>query len=144
MEAPGNRHPILVRGPERLQMFADRDRVDQVLVNLLSNAIRYSPEGGEIEVRVEPADAHVDIAVKDRGLGVPREHQQTIFERFGRAHGPSFGGLGLGLAITRGIVLQHGGTIGVESTGKPGEGSIFRVRLPRLLSRPADPRALEQ
>jgi signal transduction histidine kinase len=82
--------------------------------------------------------------VRDHGLGVPREHQQTIFERFGRAHGPSFGGLGLGLAITRGIVLQHGGTIGVESTGKPGEGSTFRVRLPRAPSRSIEARASEQ
>jgi len=144
MEAPGNRHPIRVRGPDRLQIFADRDRVDQVLVNLLSNAIRYSPEGGDIEVSIEPSGDAVDISVKDHGLGVPREHQQSIFERFGRAHGPSFGGLGLGLAITRGIVLQHGGTIGVESTGKPGEGSIFRVRFPRVPSRPTDPRTLEQ
>jgi signal transduction histidine kinase len=144
MEAPGNRHPIRVRGPERLQIIADRDRVDQVLVNLLSNAIRYSPDGGDIEVKVEPTDDAVDIVVKDHGLGVPREHQQAIFERFGRAHGPSFGGLGLGLAITRGIVLQHGGTIGVESAGKPGEGSTFRVRLPRVASRPTDPRTLEQ
>jgi len=134
MEAPGNRHPIRIRGPDRLQL----------LVNLLSNAIRYSPEGGQIEVTIEPSEDSVEIAVVDHGLGVPREHQQTIFERFGRAHGPAFGGLGLGLAISRGIIEQHGGSIQVQSTGKPGEGSTFRVRLPRAPSRPAEARTLEQ
>ncbi len=69
-------------------------------------------------------------------MGVPREHQQTIFERFGRAQGPSFGGLGLGLAISKGIVEQHGGSIRVESSGKPGEGSTFVIRLPLAAPRP--------
>ncbi len=137
MQPAGGQHQIRVRAPDRLQIFADRDRIDQVLVNVLSNAIRYSPEGGEIEIAVETAGDAVHIAVKDHGLGIPREHQKTIFERFGRAHGPSFGGLGLGLAISRGIVEQHGGTIEVESSGKPGEGSTFHVRLPRAPSRPA-------
>jgi signal transduction histidine kinase len=138
MQPAGDQHPIRVRAPDRLQIVADRDRLDQVLVNLLSNAIRYSPEGGGIEIAVDSAGDAVHIAVKDHGLGVPREYQQTIFERFGRAHAPSLGGLGLGLAISRGIVEQHGGTIQVESTGRPGEGSIFHVRLPRAPSRPAD------
>jgi len=137
MQPAGGQHQIRVRAPDRLQIFADRDRIDQVLVNVLSNAIRYSPEGGEIEIAVETAGDAVHIAVKDHGLGIPREHQKTIFERFGRAHGPSFGGLGLGLAISRGIVEQHGGTIEVESSGKPREGSTFHVRLPRAPSRPA-------
>jgi signal transduction histidine kinase len=138
MQPAGGQHPIRVRAPDRLQIVADRDRIDQVLVNLVSNAIRYSPEGGEIDIAVGPTGDAVHIAVKDRGLGVPREHQQTIFERFGRAHGPSFGGLGLGLAISRGIIDQHGGTIEVESSGRPGEGSTFRIRLPRAPSRTAD------
>ncbi len=138
MQPAGDQHPIRVRAPDQLHVFADRDRIDQVLVNLLSNAIRYSPEGGEIEVAVESNGDAVHIAVTDHGLGVPREHQQTIFERFGRAHGPSFGGLGLGLAISRGIVEQHGGSIEVESSGRPGEGSTFHVRIPRAPPRPAD------
>jgi signal transduction histidine kinase len=139
MQPTGDRHPIRVRAPDRVQILADRDRIDQVLVNLLSNAIRYSPEGGGIEIVVESTGEAVDLTVKDHGLGVPREYHQTIFERFGRAHAPSLGGLGLGLAISRGIIEQHGGTIQVESTGRPGEGSIFQVRLPRSPSRPADP-----
>jgi signal transduction histidine kinase len=144
MEPAGDRHPIRVRAPDRLQLLADRDRVDQVLVNLLSNAIRYSPEGGPIDVSVQPAGDAIEIAIADRGLGVPQEYQQTIFERFGRAHGTAYGGLGLGLAISRGIIEQHGGTIRVESTGKPGEGSVFYVRIPRAPPRSASARALDR
>jgi signal transduction histidine kinase len=129
-EPADGRHPIQVNVPENLSMVADRDRIDQVLANLLSNAIRYSPEGGQITVTAAKEGDAVHIAISDRGLGVPKEHQNLIFERFGRAHGPTFGGLGLGLTITRGIVEQHGGTIWVESSGKPGEGSTFHVRLP--------------
>ena len=139
MQPPGDKHQISVRAPERLSIFADRDRVEQVLSNLISNAIRYSPEGGLIEIAVDPAGDSVQIAVADRGVGVPRERQQTIFERFGRAQGPSFGGLGLGLAISKGIVEQHGGSIRVESTGKPGQGSRFVVSLPLAASPPRMP-----
>jgi signal transduction histidine kinase len=130
MQPAGERHRISVRAPERLTIVADHDRIDQALVNVVSNAIRYSPEGGPIEVVVEPTGDSVHIAITDHGLGVPKEHQQIIFERFGRAHGPTYGGLGLGLAITKGIVEQHGGSIRVESSGTPGEGSTFHVRLP--------------
>ncbi len=136
MQPPGDRHRIEVRAPERLSIFADRDRIEQVLNNLISNAIRYSPDGGPIEITVEPAGDAVQIAILDHGVGVPREHQHAIFERFGRAQGPSFGGLGLGLAISKGIVEQHGGSIRVESSGKPGEGSNFVVRLPLTPPRP--------
>ena len=69
--------------------------------------------------------------MRDRGLGIPPEKQREIFERFARAHGPSYGGLGLGLTIAHGIVEQHGGRIEVESSGRGGEGSTFTVWLPR-------------
>jgi len=137
MQPAGDKHRIAVRAPERLSIFADRDRIEQVLSNLISNAIRYSPEGGPIDIAVEQTSDAVQVAITDRGVGVPREHQQTIFERFGRAQGPSFGGLGLGLAISKGIVEQHGGSIRVESSGKPGEGSTFVIRLPLAPPRPA-------
>jgi signal transduction histidine kinase len=130
MEPPDGRHPFRVSGPEQLSIVADRDRVEQVLANLLSNAIRYSPDGGEIAITVEREPDSVHLVIRDRGLGIPKEHQRVIFERFGRAHGPAYGGLGLGLTISRGIVEQHGGRVWVESTGKPGEGSAFHVRLP--------------
>ena len=130
MQPAGDKHRIAVRAPEHLSIFADRDRIEQVLNNLISNAIRYSPEGGQIEIAVDSKGEDVQITIADRGVGVPRERQQTIFERFGRTQGPSFGGLGLGLAISKGIVEQHGGSIRVESTGKAGDGSRFVVTLP--------------
>jgi len=130
MQPLGDRHPIRINAPEKLSLIADKDRIEQVLANLLSNAIRYSPEGGPIEVDAETTGDGVHIQVRDRGLGIPREHQQLVFERFGRAHGTAFGGLGLGLAISKGIVERHGGRIWVESTGRPGEGSVFHVQLP--------------
>ncbi|HWE26221.1 MAG TPA: hybrid sensor histidine kinase/response regulator [Myxococcales bacterium] len=142
MDPGDDRHPINVRAPDHIAVIADRDRIDQVLVNLLSNAIRYSPDGGAIDIVIEQTTDTVDIRIVDHGLGVPKEHQRVIFERFGRAHGPTYGGLGLGLAISKGIIEQHGGSIWVESSGKPGEGSTFHVRLPRGLSRVTDQTAV--
>jgi len=130
MQPLGDRHPIRVDAPEHLPLIADRERIEQVVVNLLSNAIRYSPEGGPIDVTAESAAEKVHLVVRDHGLGIPKEHQQLVFERFGRAHGSAFGGLGLGLAITKGIVERHGGRIWLESSGRPGEGSVFHVQLP--------------
>ena len=110
---------------------ADRERLDQVFTNLLSNAVRYSPGGGTITVEAREEGELIHILIRDQGLGIPPEKLPVIFERFGRAHGVSYGGLGLGLAIARGIVERHGGRIWAESTGHPGEGSTFHVALPR-------------
>ncbi|NNB87795.1 PAS domain S-box protein [Corallococcus exiguus] len=125
-------HELMVELPERLEGTWDRGRLDQVLTNLLSNAIRYSPEGGQVLVRVAAeGDSGVHLSVKDQGVGIPSEKQRLIFERFGRAHGSKYGGLGLGLTISQGIVEQHGGRIWAESTGTVGQGSTFNVWLPR-------------
>ena len=124
-------HPLRVEVPEKLEGLWDRGRLDQVLTNLVSNAIRYSPDGGEIQVRLVEEDAGVHLIVQDKGVGIPPEKQSVIFERFGRAHGAKYGGLGLGLTISQGIVEQHGGRVWVESQGVPGEGSTFHVWLPR-------------
>jgi PAS domain S-box-containing protein len=131
MSVLSQQHPLRLEMPEHLEGQWDRGRLDQVLTNLLTNAIRYSPEGGEVVVRVEEEPAGVHLSVKDRGVGIPPEKQALIFERFGRAHGSKYGGLGLGLTICQGIVEQHGGRIWVESAGVPGEGSTFHVLLPR-------------
>jgi PAS domain S-box-containing protein len=117
--------------PPGVTVEADQGRVDQVVTNLVTNAIRYSPEGGLIEVELQSVSDGVSLRVRDRGLGIPPEKQREIFERFARAHGPGYGGLGLGLTIAQGIVEQHGGRIEVESTGRGGEGSTFTVWLPR-------------
>ncbi|MBZ4332385.1 PAS domain S-box protein [Corallococcus interemptor] len=125
-------HELKVEAPEHLEGTWDRGRLDQVLTNLLSNAIRYSPEGGQVLVRlVAEGDSGVHLSVKDQGVGIPSEKQRLIFERFGRAHGSKYGGLGLGLTISQGIVEQHGGRIWAESTGTAGQGSTFNVWLPR-------------
>jgi signal transduction histidine kinase len=102
-----------------------------VLTNLVTNAIRYSPKEGPIEIGVQPSPEWVQLTVSDRGDGVPREQQQRIFERFARLRPEDGAGVGLGLAIAKAIVDQHGGKIWVESSGVPGEGSTFYVRLPR-------------
>jgi len=107
---------------------ADRDRIEQVVVNLLSNAVRYSPDGGRIDIELHAEGESLRLSVADQGLGIERDKQEMIFERFGRAHGTAYGGLGLGLYITKGIVEQHGGRIWVES-GR-GTGSTFFVELP--------------
>lgn len=125
-------HELKVEVPEHLEGTWDRGRFDQVLTNLLSNAIRYSPEGGQVLVRVvAEGDTGVHLSVKDEGVGIPSEKQRLIFERFGRAHGSKYGGLGLGLTISQGIVEQHGGRIWAESSGTVGQGSTFNVWLPR-------------
>jgi len=130
MQPLGNRHPIRVSKPDSLAIVADKDRIEQVIANLLSNAIRYSPEGGPIDLNAGQTATGVHIEIRDHGLGIPKEHQDLVFERFGRAHGSAFGGLGLGLAISKGIVERHGGRIWLESSGKPGEGSVFHFDLP--------------
>lgn len=131
VQALSEHHHIILTLPERLELDGDPSRVDQVVTNLLSNAIRYSPRGGEINVTLVQEGTGAHLAVHDHGVGIPKEKQALIFERFGRAHGSKYGGLGLGLTIAQGIVEQHGGEIWVESSGEPGEGSTFKVRLPR-------------
>ena len=112
----------------------DRLRLDQVVTNLVANAVKYGP-GKPIEVRVRTDGDRVDLAVRDHGIGIPREAQQRIFERFERAVSDRhFGGFGLGLWISRRIVESLGGTIGVES--EPGQGATFTVELWREPRRP--------
>jgi PAS domain S-box-containing protein len=108
---------------------ADRTRIHHVLLNLLSNALRYTSPGGRIEVAATSQDGLVEFSVKDTGQGIPKEYQPRIFERFFRAPGQPGGGVGLGLAIAREIVQAHGGTIRVEST--EGQGATFRFTLPQ-------------
>jgi signal transduction histidine kinase len=126
----GESHKLTVRCPPHLPIVADRERIDQALTNLISNSIRYSPGGGVVEIAADLEDGIVHLSVSDHGLGIPPALQPKIFQRFGQAHGVAHGGLGLGLAITRGIVELHAGKIWFESTGVAGEGSTFHVQLP--------------
>ncbi len=115
------------------EVEADRDRIRQVLVNLLTNANEYCPQGAQIEVQSRRADADVEIDVIDNGPGIPPEQLEHIFERFTRGDAGEtqrVGGTGLGLAISKSLIELHGGNIDAAST--PGGGSTFRIRLPAI------------
>ena len=112
------------------EIRGDRARLRQVLANLIENAVKYSPEGGEVRVSASAANGAVRIAVRDAGPGIPRDQQGRIFEKFGRVDvpGASKPGTGLGLFIARSIAEAHGGSLDVSSGPEPG--SIFTLTLP--------------
>ena len=108
------------------------DPPDQILYNLMDNAIKYTPDGGKIRVTLEAADQELIWRVKDNGVGIPEETQSHIFERFYRvdkARSRETGGTGLGLSIVRQLATLQGGTVSVNSS--PGQGSEFTVVFPR-------------
>jgi len=110
---------------------ADERKVKQVLLNLLANAVKFTSEGGRIEIRATPADGHVEIAVSDTGVGIAPEDQEAVFEEFrqvGTDYAKKYEGTGLGLALCRKYVELHGGRIWVKSA--PGQGSTFTFTLP--------------
>jgi signal transduction histidine kinase len=124
-------HRLEVQAPARIEGIWDTARLEQVLQNLLTNAIKYAPEGGRITVLVEGDDAAATVSVRDEGLGIPAEELPHLFERFYRAEGTrSLEGNGLGLHICQAIVAAHGGRIWATSDG-PGRGSTFWFTLPR-------------
>ncbi|HVR73831.1 MAG TPA: response regulator [Planctomycetota bacterium] len=123
--------------PVEDELFADQDRLQQVIWNLLSNAIKFTPPKGRVEVRVERAPGVLEVRVSDSGRGIAPEFLPHVFERFRQADSQTTrvnGGLGLGLAIARHIVELHGGTVRVESHGE-GRGATFTVSLPSVLPR---------
>jgi signal transduction histidine kinase len=147
-EAGERERELHITIPEELEVFADQDHVRQVALNLLSNASKYSEAGSSIEIsaRILPATLHrgrtgktaapqlVEIAVRDHGLGIPPDQIPLLFQRFVRLErdlASSVSGTGLGLAICKSYIEAMGGTIWVESTGVPGEGSTFFFTLPR-------------
>jgi signal transduction histidine kinase len=110
------------------EVYADRERVLQVFGNLLGNAVKFTPDGGEVRVSAERVDGFVRFAVADTGAGIAEEELSHVFDRFWQARRSKDGGAGLGLAIARGIVKAHGGEMWAEST--LGEGSTFSFTLP--------------
>lgn len=115
--------------PEAEELEVDPERIQLVLSNLVGNAVRHTPSGGEVAVRVTREEARARFEVRDTGEGIPPEQQARIFEKFYRAPGAPAGGAGLGLSIARDIVQAHGGELGVVST--PGQGSTFWFTLPQ-------------
>jgi two-component system sensor histidine kinase BaeS len=112
-------------------IYVEPDRIRQILVNLITNAHEYSPEGASIRVTARALGAEVEIAVSDDGPGIPKEQLERIFERFTRGDAgltQRVGGTGLGLAISKSLAEAHGGGVSAEST--VGRGSTFRLRLP--------------
>jgi len=116
---------------EDIMISLDEDRIEQVLTNLIDNAIRHTPQDGTVTVSLANELSYAKISVTDTGVGIPKEDLPYVFERFykaDKARTRSKGGTGLGLAITRNIVEAHGGNIKVESVEK--EGTSFTFYLP--------------
>lgn len=135
------KHTLLLRGSDKpLMIEGDELRLEQAIQNLIGNAIKYSPVGGAIHVRVEQRDNHACVAVSDQGIGIPAEALAEIFERFYRAKNAGeqqIPGMGLGLYVVKQIVILHDGEIHVES--KEGAGSTFTICLPLLQYNAATP-----
>jgi signal transduction histidine kinase len=122
------------------QVSGDADRLQQVAWNLISNAIKFTPAGGRVLVRLSRVESHLEMTVKDTGQGIEGEFLPHVFDRFRQADATvtrAFGGLGLGLAIVRQLVELHGGTVRVDSEGE-GRGSTFTVSLPLMAARGAE------
>ena len=124
------RHEISVRVPRGFPLVQmDFSLIVQAVVNLLENALKYSPEASPIEVTASLAGDHVRLDVADRGVGIPPEDLRRVFDKFYWVQRPeSVGGTGLGLSISKGIVEAHHGTI--EARGREGGGTIMSVELP--------------
>lgn len=122
-------HKVFVSGNTDLIVSADRNRIEQVLTNYLSNAIKYSPGKDKVEVQVSIVDGYLKVGVRDYGIGIPEDMQYKVFERFFRADNVTrIEGLGLGLFISKEIILAHKGKVWVES--KEGDGSTFYFCIP--------------
>ena len=136
-ETRRQRLDVELRGP-RIPLLADPTRLHQVFASLLTNASRYSPEGGEIRVRLDTGDGSASVSIRDNGAGLCEEALEHIFEPFyqTKADGTVHGGLGIGLTLADGLVKLHAGTITAHSAG-PGCGSEFVVTLPLPSRAPA-------
>jgi len=122
--------------PEAKRIVADEDKLEQILVNLVNNAIKYSPAGGTVTVRARGREEKVEISVSDEGLGIPPEQLPHLFERYHRAtREGEIRGIGIGLYLVRHLVEAHGGGIWVES--EVGKGTTFTFTLPQLAGAPS-------
>lgn len=135
MQLMTSNHHIVKEGSARAYVYGDKERTAQILINLLSNAIKYSPQADRVLVRITDGDDKVGIAVQDYGIGIAREYQHKIFDRFYRIDGKkqeTYPGLGLGLHIASEIAKRQNGRLSVES--EPGKGTTFYLELPAAYS----------
>jgi len=126
-----SQHHIAIEGKAQCEIMCDKDRLGQVLINLITNAIKYSPQAQRIIVHLTRTHDALTIAVQDFGIGIPKAHQEKVFERFYRVSSDqarTYPGLGIGLYIAYQIVERHKGKIWVESVED--QGSTFSFSLP--------------
>jgi PAS domain S-box-containing protein len=124
-------HQLAVEAPGPVRVLADRDRIERVISSLVDNAVRFSPGGGHVRLRVAAEDGEARVSVADEGVGIPFERQGRVFQRYYRAHAGTpqdYSGLGLGLDMSREVVERQGGRMWFESV--PGAGSTFHFGLP--------------
>jgi two-component system sensor histidine kinase KdpD len=129
LEGRMGEHPVAVHIPPDLPLVPlDEVLIEQVFVNLLENAAKYTPAGTPIDIAATTVDGAVRVDVADRGPGLSPGEEQLVFEKFHRGNKDASGGIGLGLTICRGIVVAHGGRIWAEN--RAGGGAVFRFALP--------------
>jgi signal transduction histidine kinase len=124
-------HRIVLQGSTSHKVWGDKERISQVIVNFITNALKYSPKSNKVIVSIKDKKTVAEISVKDFGIGINKEHQKKIFERFYRvddANEPTYPGLGIGLYISQAIAKKHGSKIIITSRKK--EGSTFTFTLP--------------
>jgi two-component system CheB/CheR fusion protein len=124
------KHKIIIEGYRNIEVHADRNRLEQVIINLISNAIKYSPDANKVIVSIEKEKEGIKVSVEDFGIGIPKDKLPLIFDRFYRVDEDSqrYAGLGLGLYISAEIIRQHGGHIDIESAVS--KGSTFWFTIP--------------
>lgn len=130
--AQANSVSVGLTGARRAEASVDRSRIERVVVNLLSNAVRHSPEGGAVDVAVTTEAGTIEISVVDQGPGIPSDRQEQIFERYWRQGRRS--GTGIGLAIVMQVAEAHGGSVAVESPVDDDRGSRFILRVPSSIT----------
>ena len=133
MQAATLSHHFLIEGKTGIQILGDKDRLEQVFINLLTNAVKYSPQADKVLVSLLCTQEEAIVSVKDFGIGIDESYHHKIFERFYQVTDPeekTYPGLGMGLYISKEIVDRHHGRMWVES--RKGEGASFYVALPIL------------